>query len=205
MNLRNAVLALWALLLPAAAARGALTLNVESVQLAPGETGFIEVFFTELPPAQRERLVAYSVGLDLISQGGITFGPGPLLGEPTAHPFVFAPGTPIDDTGSGPTRIRAASAILTEPVNITDNMGLLRVPVTVARGAPQQRGAVAFVLTGGLTEFSDDVGNTIEFVPVNGAIETGGEVPEPSATLLAAACGLAALARRRRQRTRTAP
>ena len=202
MNLRNAVLALWALLLPAAAARGALTLNVESVQLAPGETGFIEVFFTEVPPAENERLVAYAVGLDVPSIPGVVFGPAPLLLEPVTHPFVFAPGTPIDDTGSGPNRIRSSAAILTEPVDIRDGAGVLRVPITFESDAGYGRWPIVFNLTGGLTEFSDDVGNVIPFVPVNGMITY---VPEPSATFLAAACGMDVLARRRRQCTRSAP
>ena len=107
MSLRNTLLAFCALLLPTASARAALTLNVESIQLRPGDFGFVEVFFTELPPAANENLVAYAVALDIVGPPGLTFGPAPLLREPAAHTFVFAPGTPIDDTGSGPTRIRA--------------------------------------------------------------------------------------------------
>jgi hypothetical protein len=200
MNLRDTLLALCALLLSAASARAALTLNVESIVLAPGETGFVEIFFNELPPAANENLVAYSVGLDLIGPPGVTFGPAPLLREPTEHTFVFAPGTPIDDTGSGPTRIRSSAAILTAPENIVDGEGVLRVPITMARDAPPGIRQIVFNLTGGLTEFSDDIGNVIEFVPVNGRIG----IPEPSGACLAASVGLLALARRRRPPTAAA-
>ena len=193
MNLRI-TLALCALLLPAGAARGALTLSFEG-ELCPGETGFIEVFFTEIGPAENEGLVAYAVGLDLVAPRGVTFGPAPLLREPTEHPFVFAPGTPIDDTGSTATRICSSAAILTEPVNIDDDEGVLRVPVTVAPDALFGNLVIVFNLTGGLTEFSDDVGNAIPFVPVQGRITI---CPEPSAACLAALIGLLALARRRR-------
>lgn len=193
--MRVAAFTLFALLLPAAAARGALTLNIESIEFRPGESGFIEVFFTETAPAENERLVAYAVGLEIQGAPGITFGPSPLLREPVDHPFVFAPGTPIDDTGSGPTRIRSSSAILTEPVDINDNEGVLRVPITIAPDASFGRRVISFNLTGGLTEFSDDVGNAIPFVAVSGFIDY---IPEPSALCTTGLLGLAALARRRR-------
>lgn len=195
MNLRNTLLALCALLLPAISARAALTLKVEDITLAPGETKFVEVFFTETAPAQNENLVAYAVGIDLVGPPGVTFGPAPVLREPTAHPFVFAPGTPIDDTGSGATRIRSSSAILTAPENITDNEGVLRFPVTMAPDATGATRYMNLVLTGGLTEFSDDIGNVIEFIPINGTIRY---LPEPSAACPAGMLALAALARRRR-------
>ena len=196
MNLRKTLPALCALLLlPTAAARGALTLNVRVEPLCPGETSFLEVFFTEIGPTENEELVAYSVGLDLIGGSGITFGPAPLLREPVDHPFVFAPGTPIDDTGSGPTRIRSSAAILTAPVDITNNAGVLRVPIT-ARDNLIGVGVIAFNLTGGLTEFSDDIGNVIEFVPVSGRITF---CPEPSAACLMGLGAVAAPAWRRRQ------
>ncbi|HZN66505.1 MAG TPA: hypothetical protein VFB66_14545, partial [Tepidisphaeraceae bacterium] len=116
------------------------------------------------------------------------------------HPFVFAPGTPIDDTGSTATRIRSSAAILTEPVDINDNEAVLRVPITVPPGAFGLV-RIVFNLTGGLTEFSDDVGNVIPFVPVNGTITI---CPEPSAACLVAPIGMLALARRRRRTTASA-
>jgi hypothetical protein len=178
-------------------ASAALTLNIERIELRPGDTGFIEVFFTESAPAANENLVAYAVGLDLPTNPGnaVSFGPAPLLRETTAHPFVFAPGTPIDDTGSNASRIRSSAAILTAPENIVDNEGVLRVPVTAAMSAvPGSVIPVVFNLTGGLTEFSDDIGGVIEFVPVNGQVTI---VPEPAALGLLGIGGVLFLRRRR--------
>jgi len=176
-------------------ASAALQLNIESIELRPGDTGFIEVFFRETAPAANENLVAYAVGLDLpANPRGVSFAPAPLLRETTAHPFVFAPGTPIDDTGSSASRIRSSAAILTAPENIVDNEGVLRVPISVAQGAAPGVIPIVFNLTGGLTEFSDDIGNVIEFVPVNGAVTI---VPEPAALGLLGIGGVLFLRRRR--------
>jgi len=187
--------------LVATPAWAALTLNVESIELAPGETGFVEVFVTELPPAQNENLFAYAIALNLPQESPIHFGPGPLVRETTHHPFVFPAGTAIEDRGSDEFRIRAAAFLdfNTAPQNITDDEGFLRVPVTWRRdySGPCVRVPITFEMTGGLTEMSDDIGNVIEFVPVSGSV--GGLCPEPSSLLLALiGTPLFALRRRRR-------
>jgi len=167
--------------LVASPARAALTLNIEAPRVRPGEIGFIEVFATEFPPAQEERLVAYSIGLRLPEGSPLMFGPGPIVNVPTRHPFVFPAGTPIEDLGSNARQVRALASIPVGSENITDNEGFLRVPISIR---PDYTGPICtvylvlFELSGGATELSDDIGNVIEFVPMNGVFVC----PEPSAT-----------------------
>ena len=188
-----------AIILFATSAQGALTLHMEGDPIfRPGEVEYIEIFVTELPPAQDERLVAYAIGLNLAEGSPLIFGPAPLLNEPVDHPFVFPPGTPIDDTGSTANRIRSLASIVTAPVNIGDGAGLLRVPVSLRPGynGPWFTSVgLTFELSGGLTEFSDDIGQVIPFTPVPWSWII---IPEPSAAAIAAG-GLWLLARRRRR------
>jgi hypothetical protein len=182
----------------ATSAQGAVTLNIESTNFLPGQVAYIEVYATELPPAQNENLVAYSIGLNLPQGGPIIFGPGPRALAPVNHPFVFPAGTPIQDHGSTGYQIRASAALPTGVENITDNEGFLRVPVSYVPGynGPCVLAMVSFELRNGLTEMSDDIGNVIEFVPVPGVLNP--LCPEPSSALvLLFGTGLLALRRRR--------
>jgi hypothetical protein len=187
--------------LVASPARAALTLNIESPRVRRGEVRFIEVFANEFAPAQDERLVAYSIGLTLPEGSPLMFGPGPIINVPVNHPFVFPAGTPIEDLGSNSRQVRALASVQTGTENVTDNEGFLRVPISIR---PDYEGpacllVVNFELTGGLTEMSDDIGNVIEFVPVNGVFIC----PEPSSAMMIL-FGMGLVALRRRQRRRTA-
>lgn len=189
----------------ATSAQGALTLNVESLELAPGESGFLEVYATELPPAQNEFLVAYAIALNLPQGSPIHFGPGPLLLETTDHPFVFPGNTTIEDRGSDEYQIRAWVFLDLEvpQQHIDDNEGFLRVPVSFRSDytGPCLRVPITFQLGRDMTELGDDVGALIDFVPVNGMV--GGLLcPEPSSAMAVLfGSGLLALRRRRHRLT----
>ena len=173
-------------------ASAALTLTIPRVDVRPGDSGALEVFFTETGGTPDENLVAYSVGLNMGGQPGVSFIPPPVA--PTGRPFVFPAGTPVDDTGSNASRVRSLSALPSGDADITNGAGVLRIPFTVAQGAALGERPVTFELQGGLTEFSDDIGGIIEFTPVNGAINV---IPEPAALGLLGIGGVLFLRRRR--------
>jgi hypothetical protein len=175
------LLVAWALMVPCAVARGGLFLNVESVQLAPGESGAVEVYFTELPqtPAPDEQLVGYFVTLAL--PGGPA---GPRFGVPTLpvdHPFVL-PGARLSGALEGETRVSGVVGFPSTPVlpqDIEDGEGVLRVPVSVPLDTPPGAYPITVVRVGGYgTEFHDRDSRTIAFLPMDGYVY----VPEPSST-----------------------
>jgi hypothetical protein len=188
-------------------ASAALTLNVPEVgSFRPGQTGFIDVFFTETGPATNERLAVYAIGLDLLNGSGVTFGPAPFVRMPgeegtPGRRWVFAdvPGATLEDLGSGPDRIRAFASLpisVLDGVDITPNNSLvLRVPYTISPTAGLGvRDLVINTVEAGATDFVDEVGELIPFVPDNGKIEF---IPEPGAVGLLGGGGVFLLLRRR--------
>jgi hypothetical protein len=187
-------------------ATAAFTLRIDDPQdpipgniilLRPGETKFLEVYADETGAPEMENLIAYSIGLNLPPGRGVTFGPGPLVGEEVnrtvRHPFAITSSAMFTDTGSSPLAIRViVDAASVE--DVTNNEGLLRFPITAApTGTVGTEIPLTFQLTGGgATEFSDDIGNIIPFTAENALINW----PEPAGLGLVGFAGLLLLRRR---------
>jgi hypothetical protein len=189
-------------------ASAALTLRIDdgsadgtpTIDLRPGESGFIEVFAEETAPVETEVLLAYSVGLNLPAGSGVTFDPTPRTGAAVSrtqrHTFIFDPtnNASYTDTGSSASAIRLlidADA----PEDVANGDGFLRVPIQISGTAVPGQYALTFQLTGGgATELSDDIGGAIPFTPVNAMVNV---IPEPAALGLLGFAGLLALRRRR--------
>ena len=190
------VLAVATAFLPACA-RGALVLNMDGLRGCDPGLQMLELYFDELPPAQDERLAAYTIRLRTLGPT-LRFGPSELVGEPVEHPFVFPAGTGVDVlTASDSELFVLATLPVTVPrgVNIPDNGGVLRFPVEVSPSGVGLAGVVIDVSSTVATEFADDEGQLIPFVPVNGQVYF---CPEPSsAVVVLLGVWLGALRRRR--------
>jgi hypothetical protein len=182
-------------------ASAALTLTVPEVSARPGDSGVLEIFFTETGTPTDENLSVYSLGIDLLNANGVSFGPAPRVNVPTDRRFVFADvaGATLEDLGSDADSIRSFASLplsVLEGVNIgPNNPGVLRIPFTVPVGtAPGLRPVVINTTEIAATDFVDEVGELILFTPDNGFIDV---VPEPTALGLLGIGGVLFLRRRR--------
>ena len=212
--MRNIFLGIVSACVFAPSAFGVLTLNIDTKAVRPGESGAIEVFFTELPPAVNERLALYALGVNLQGAPGVTFGQSDAEGNvsfvevPTEHPWVFSgiPGSPrptLEDLGtSTASQVRAFGELPTRiqvGVDITNEKGgVLRIPFSVAPGAALGLRQIVIEQTEvGATDFVDDAGELIPFIanplPTQGILV----VPEPAALSLLGIGGVLFLRRRR--------
>jgi hypothetical protein len=200
---RNFLIALTLVSALAAPARAALTLNIDGggLCLQPGEVRYLEVHFTETPPAVDENLLVYSVGLQIQGNSSLAFGPASLVGATVEHPFVIPAGASYDlDVLRASERelyvFVDRPAGIAEGVNIADGAGVLRFPVTL-RGSPVfGQATIHFDLTPAGTVFADERGEAIPFIPTAGSFTI---CPEPSALAGVLATTVALALRRRRE------
>jgi hypothetical protein len=201
---RFLTMAALALVVVGTPARGALVLNIDTggggVCLAPGEVKYLEVYFDEVPPAEDERLILYAIGLRIPTNTGLIFGPGSLVGKTVEHPFVLPEDSTVDVLRATEHEIGAfveQPLSLLNGVDIRDGAGVLRFPVMLRPGAVFGPAVVTFDLAPGRTEFANEVGELIPFVPTTGSFTI---CPDPSfAGVVLFGAGLAALRRNRRR------
>jgi hypothetical protein len=142
---RVTILALLALTLAAAPARGVVTVQPERVTVVGpvpyDQTVSLEVFATNSDAAEDERLNAYAIRLEApaFTSNGVRFviPPNLLFQEPTTHPYVFrayAGHGPSDAAGLSDfdTVFVSTEAPGTQDVNISETLdGLVRVQVFI--------------------------------------------------------------------------
>ena len=174
-----------ALVLLPVTARGALTLRMEDVQLRPGETAFVEAYFTETPPTVNERLVLYQVNLGISGDGGVRFGLAEQVGRTVDHPFVLRVDprwVSIEPRVTDRSLIAFAETPTVDHTgfDIREGDGALRFAVTAAPGTPAGQASLVFDLNAASrdeTVLVNDAGDVIPVTLQNGTITI---VPEPA-------------------------
>lgn len=204
-------LALLALLLPAALftslpARAALIVSAQTVNVAPGASGFVEVSLTNTF-ATPQTLSAFSLDIAL-GGAGVSFTN---VSDQTTSPYVFgALGTGVLSFDAFPNTQFIASDISLAPagfvtLNPGSTFGLARIGFAVDPGAGSGLRAITFV-PGLATQFADDSNTALASTALAftaGGINVQGAaqpVPEPSSMAIFLV-GAASCAAARRLRT----
>jgi len=163
---------------------GALSIVVESVQLAPGATTTLDVFLmldpgdTGLPD-----LAGWQGAVDLSGTGGVLDSVALTDASGTHPPIISSNFTPNLGGSDGSTRRSASADLSSGGTPIFDLAGLFQLNVTADLGAMGQILTLAIdpnQFTG--TLLVDDVGDPIPFNAVEGTITV---VPEPSTLSMA--------------------
>jgi MYXO-CTERM domain-containing protein len=191
-------------------------ISVQPLNLAPGQSGLLEVDFSTTSPPQTLAQEEFSFGITANNGPGLHFDSSPLNTalDPTfsAGNYIFA-GNSLDSTfglslatadpTSGNQTITGGDSTA-DVLNTTVTSGLLAYLPVTATGSAQVGNTFTINLITGSTQFNDQDGNVFTFAATPGLVTiTGSAVPEPSAWVLGL-LGCAALAgycagRRRRQ------
>lgn len=202
LALTGTLLAIWAI--GANPARADLVLSAPDLVVAPGSSGSFDLILTNIGGAASFDVAAFSVGLSLVGDTGITFT-GVTIATITPYIFVSSgtmqPGADPLAPGLTPTSFIAIDSEFQLPgfrtVNLGDFFGVAHVEYTVDAGATLGTRTLQFTLATDITDNFDDL---IPVSTLNGTITVAAAVPEPSTLALAALGGIGLIAARRRIR-----